>query len=832
MSNTVKKKRIFHIAKELNISHLEIIQFLDSAGISSDSHMTKVEPDVYEKILAEFSKEKLQVERLRKEKARKVVASSLQKKEEKSAEKIVPKILKTPKSTDKLELTQKLKDASNKLRIENVNKVESKDIVESDNIQDVKKAKSNAISNHDSKKLHNKYLPSTNKETSKEASKEESIKSDSSKDERKLKKFSIADIADKINKTSKNKSKQANESKVNIKHALSDLGKRSTKKKEKKKEKKDITSSHIDNIIEVPEFTTVDELAQTMRVKAQEVIMKYMQMGMMVTINQRLDNDSIVMIADEFGFEVKTTELNESNLIKDESETDEDLKNATPRHPVVTIMGHVDHGKTSLLDFIRDENVVAGESGGITQHIGAYKVKLKNRSEITFLDTPGHAAFTAMRARGAQITDIVIIIIAADDDVMPQTIEAIDHAKAASVPIIIAINKIDSPNGNIDKIKKSLSANNILVEDWGGKYQCSEISAKTGSGIDELMDKILLEAEMLELKSNKNTLAKGAVIESRLDKGLGPIATILIQKGTLKKGDIFICGTQSGKVRAVMNERNTIVGNGLPSDPVQVLGFREVANAGESFIILDNEREAKKIATERSKLKREAEQRRFKKVTLDQLGQKISDGEVHELAIIIKGDVDGSIEALSDSLMDMSTKEVKINIIHRSVGMITENDVSLAAASNAIILAFNVNSSIESKNASKRLGVEIRSYTIIYEVIKEVKLAMEGLLSPDLVEKPLGIAEVREQFKIPKIGIIAGCYIKEGKVIRNALLRVKRKNDILHEGKLTTLKRFKDDVSEVGEGFECGISVSGFSEYEEGDTIEVYEIKEVKRSLA
>ena len=827
MPNTVKKKRIFHIAKELNISHLEIIQFLDSVGISSESHMTKVEPDVYEKILAEFSKEKLQVERLRKEKARKVVASSLQKKEEKTIEKKTPKILKTPKATDKLELTQKLKEASNKLRIDNINKDKSKDIVEVNNSTDAKETKNNVISNQDSIKLENKSKHST-KNSFKE---EKIIISDSAKDERKLKKFSIADIADKINQTSKNKSKQTNESKVNIKHALSDIGKRATKKKVKKKEKKEISSIPNDNIIKVPEFTTVDELAQTMRVKAQEVIMKYMEMGMMVTINQRLDNDSIVMIADEFGFEVKTTELNESNLINDESETDEDLKYATPRHPVVTIMGHVDHGKTSLLDFIRDENVVAGESGGITQHIGAYKVKLKNRNEITFLDTPGHAAFTAMRARGAQITDIVIIIIAADDDVMPQTIEAIDHAKAASVPIIIAINKIDAPNANIDKIKKSLSSNNILVEDWGGKYQCSEISAKTGAGIDELMDKILLEAEMLELKSNKNAQAKGVIIESRLDKGLGPIGTILIQKGTLKKGDIFICGTQSGKVRAVMNERNTIVNNGFPSDPVQVLGFNEVANAGESFHILDNEREAKKIANERSKLKREAEQRRFKKVTLDQIGQRISDGEMHELGIIVKGDVDGSIEALSDSLMDMSTKEVKINIIHRSVGMVTENDVSLAAASNAIIVAFNVNSSIESKNASKQLGVEIRSYTIIYEVIKEIKLAMEGLLSPDLVEKPLGIAEVREKFKIPKIGIIAGCYIKEGKVIRNALLRVKRKDDILHEGKLTTLKRFKDDVTEVDEGFECGISVAGFSEYEDGDTIEVYEIKEVKRSL-
>jgi len=492
----------------------------------------------------------------------------------------------------------------------------------------------------------------------------------------------------------------------------------------------------------------------------------------------------------------------------------------------------VDHGKTSLLDYIRSENVVAGESGGITQHIGAYELTLKDDSKMTFLDTPGHAAFTAMRSRGAQVTDIVVIIVAADDSVMPQTIEAIDHAKAASVPIIIAINKVDLPAANIDNIKKKLSEQNILVEDWGGKYQCQEISAKSGIGIDALLEKIQLEAEVLDLKANKDTLARGVVVESRLDKGLGAIATVLIQKGTLKRGDIFVCGTQSTRVRAMLDERGNRVAQAFPSDPVQILGFTEVPNAGDILTAFNDEKEAKHIAQERSQIKREAEQRRFRKLTLDQIGKQISSGVVQELDIIIKGDVDGSIEALSDSLMGLSGDEVSVNIIHRSVGMITENDVNLAGTSGAIIIAFNVNTSAEAKSRAKALGVDIRQYSIIYEAINDVKLALEGLLEPEEIEEALGYAEVRDMFKVPKLGLIAGCSIQKGKVIRNALLRVKRGDETLHEGKLTSLKRFKDDVSEVLEGFECGIGVHGFTTFEAGDVIEVYEIKEIKRSLA
>jgi translation initiation factor IF-2 len=437
-----------------------------------------------------------------------------------------------------------------------------------------------------------------------------------------------------------------------------------------------------------------------------------------------------------------------------------------------------------------------------------------------------------MRSRGAQVTDIVVVIVAADDSVMPQTIEAIDHAKAASVPIIIAINKVDLPAANVDNIKKKLSEQNILVEDWGGKYQCQEISAKSGIGIDELLEKIQLEAEVLDLKANRDTFARGVVVESRLDKGLGAIATVLIQKGTLKRGDIFVCGTQSTRVRAMLNERGQRINEALPSDPVQILGFSEVPKAGDMLTVFEDEKEAKRIAQERSQIKREAEQRRFRKLTLDQIGKQISAGAVQELDIIIKGDVDGSIEALSDSLMGLSGDEVSVKIIHRSVGMITENDVNLAGTSGAIIIAFNVNTSVEAKARAKALGVDIRQYSIIYEAINEVKLALEGLLEPEEVEEALGYAEVRDMFKIPKLGLIAGCSIQKGKVIRNALLRVKRGDEILHEGKLTSLKRFKDDVNEVLEGFECGIGVHGFTTFEAGDIIEVYEVKEIKRSLA
>ena len=842
MNSIVKKKRIFQIAKELNISHLEIINFLKTNGSEVDSHMAPVSPEVYDEILLEFSKDKLQIERHRKEQARKVVVSKIQKKETDEPQpteddvKVPAKKIEPLVNNEKLELSYKLKDASDRLseekkknreaeqkRLEEQkakNKRDEKNIITEPNIS----SKSKLI------KTQNDDIQLTKIEIDSTEFKNKVEKSTSPT--RKLKKISIQDIADKINQTKKPSQKTKGESlKPHIKQPLPQFGK-SVKKKSKKKEVSVKSDEIINNkSIKVPEFTTIDELAQSMDVTVQDVIMTCMNLGMMVTINQRMDMDSIILIADEFGFEVETLNVfEEEESLSEDSE--EDIQNAVERAPVVTIMGHVDHGKTSLLDYIRDANVVAGESGGITQHIGAYEVALENGKKITFLDTPGHAAFTAMRSRGAQVTDIVIVIIAADDDVMPQTKEAIDHAKAANVPIIIAINKVDVPNANPDKIRKSLGELNILVEEWGGKYQCQEVSAKKGLGIDALLDKILLEAEVLELKANKDTSAKGIVIESKLDKGLGAVATVLISKGTLRKGEAFVCGTQFGTVRAMMDERANKLSLAEPSDPVQILGFDEVPKAGDTFTVFKDEREGKKIANERAQLSREAEQRRFRKITLDQIGKKISKGEIGELDIIIKGDVDGSIEALSDSLMQLSTEEVSVKIIHRSVGMITESDVSLAAASSAIIIAFNVKSSPEAKTLAKSIGVDIRNYSIIYEAITDVKLALEGLLKPEEIEKALGFADVRDKFKIPKLGIIAGCYIKEGKVVRNALLRVKRDNEIIHTGKLTSLKRFKDDVADVTEGYECGIGVEGFKDFTEGDIIEVYEIKEVKRSLA
>ena len=570
-----------------------------------------------------------------------------------------------------------------------------------------------------------------------------------------------------------------------------------------------------------------------MDVPVQDVIMTCMNLGLMVTINQRLDMETMIMVADEFEVEIHEEKIEESSSeIELVDVDDNNHENAVSRPPIVTVMGHVDHGKTSVLDYIRNENVVAGESGGITQHVGAYEVELASGKKITFLDTPGHEAFTAMRARGAQITDLVVIVVAADETkIMPQTIEAFDHAQAANVPIIIAINKIDRPSADVNLIKQKLSEKNILVEEWGGKFQSAEISAKVGTGMDDLLEKISLEAELLDLKARQDVTARGTIVEARLDKGLGAIATVLIKKGTLNVGDIFICGAQASKVRALLNERNVRVKQALPSDPVQILGFDDVPNSGEEFVVMNDEREAKNIAQKRAQLKREAEQRRFRKITLDQIGKEISLGKVKELNIIIKGDVDGSIEALSDSLMSLSTDEVQVKIVHRSTGNINDNDVTLASASQAVIIAFNVKVSPEAKLKARELEVDIRNYSIIYEAIEEVKLALEGLLEPEKVEEVTGIAHVLQQFKIPKLGIIAGSSVKSGKVVRNSMLRVKRDDELIHEGVLTSLKRFKDDVNEVKEGFECGIGVQGFTDFIEGDVIEVYEIKEIKRTL-
>ncbi|CUS80674.1 translation initiation factor IF-2, partial [Candidatus Kryptonium thompsonii] len=605
-------------------------------------------------------------------------------------------------------------------------------------------------------------------------------------------------------------------------------------KKRKKKERQEKEEKKVEQIerekrkIKVAEFITVNELANIIGVSASEIIKKCLNLGLVVSINQRLDFDTITLIASDYGFEVERAEEYLEDIIEEEPDHPEDLE---PRPPVVTIMGHVDHGKTTLLDYIRQSNIVAGEAGGITQHIGAYQVTLPNGKQITFIDTPGHEAFTAMRARGAQVTDIVVLVVAADDAVMPQTVEAINHALAANVPIIVAINKIDKPGANPDKIKQQLAERGILVEDWGGKYQCVEISAKYGKNVDLLLEKILLEAELMELKANPKKRARGVVIESKLDKGRGPVGTVLVQTGTLKIGDPFVAGTTFGRVRAMFDERGNRVEIAKPSTPVQVIGFDQLPEAGDSFIVVEDEKRAREIANRRAQLKREQTFRQLRAVSLNKLSEQIKEGKVKELPIIIKADVNGSVEALSDSLMKLSTEEVKVRIIHRAVGAISESDVLLAQASGAIIIGFNVRPTSGAKKLAESENVEIRLYNIIYNVIEDVKKALEGMLEPERREEFLGTAEVREVFKISKVGTVAGCFVTEGKILRSARARLIRNGIVIYDGKIASLKRFKDDVKEVEAGLECGVALENYNDIKVGDVIEAYNILEIKRKL-
>ena len=582
--------------------------------------------------------------------------------------------------------------------------------------------------------------------------------------------------------------------------------------------------------LKLTEFVTANDLAIMMNVPVNKVIATCMSLGVMVSINQRLDADTINIVADEFGFKTEfvSAEVVEAIHHDDEEDKEEDL---VSRPPVVTVMGHVDHGKTSLLDYIRNANVIAGEAGGITQHIGAYNVKLKNGQHITFLDTPGHEAFTAMRARGAKVTDIVIIIVAADDNVMPQTVEAINHASAAGVPIIFAINKIDKPTANPDKIKEELANMNYLVEDWGGKYQSQDISAKKGIGVTELLDKVLLEAEMLDLKANPKRRATGSIIESSLDKGRGYVATVLVQNGTLHVGDILLAGTHYGKIKAMFNERNQRITEAGPSEPALVLGLNGAPTAGDKFNVMDSDQEAREIASKREQLQRELGLRTQKRVTLEDISRRKALGSFNELNIIVKGDVDGSIEALSDSLIKLSTPEVQVNVIHKAVGAISESDVTLAAASDAFIIGFQVRPSQAARRLAERDGVDIRLYSVIYKAIEEVKSAMEGMLSPEIKEEILGSAEVLQTYHISKVGTIAGAIVREGKVKRNCKVRVIRDGIVIYTGDLGSLKRFKDDVKEVTSGFDCGLSIAGYNDIKEGDFIESYEEVQVKKTL-
>ncbi|MCH7612336.1 MAG: translation initiation factor IF-2 [Candidatus Marinimicrobia bacterium] len=801
------KRRIFQIAKELNISHTEIVNFLKDNGVDVTSHMSPVDEDAVALIESEFAKDKENIARYRKEQVRREIHHS--------------RIVEQQKATKKLNL----------LSLEEQRKIEE---IEKINAAEEAKKK-------EEEEEQQKEKESRKKQEEEKKAKEEKKKIAKPK-KQKLRKIDLSEIEAQIGQTSRPKKKETDKTEKKVQKSVKDAVKQTLskivtkgKKKQYKKEKKsddddEQISDDVKRAIKVAEFSNVEELSKIFEINPSEIIQECLGLGKLVTMNQRLDWDVIDLLADSFGFIAeKITNVGEELFSLDE--TKDDIKNAKPRPPVVTIMGHVDHGKTSLLDYIRKTNVVAGESGGITQHIGAYKVDVENGQQITFLDTPGHAAFTAMRARGAQVTDIVVIVVAANDGVMPQTIEAIDHAKAAEVPVIVAINKMDLPAADPDKVKRELSEHDVLVEDWGGKIQAILVSAKSGDGIEELMNSILLEAEVLELKANPDTEARGTVIDSKLDRGHGPMATILIQKGTLKVSDSFICSNYFGKVRALMNERGQRIESAGPSESVQVLGFEKVPQAADIFAVFENEKDLKRIASERQRLKREIEQKRVITQSLDAMSAMIKDGSMKMLPLVIKGDVDGSIEALAETLVKIKHEEVGVQVIHKAVGMITESDILLASASNAVVIGFHVQISSNAKLLAKKEGVEIRSYNVIYHAVEDVKLALEGLLEPEKVENILGRATVLETFKIPKLGFIAGSKVDEGIIKRGEKVRVIRDEEIIHESTINSLKRFKDDVKEMKEGLECGIGVEGFQKFKADDEIVVFEIQEIKRTL-
>ena len=642
------------------------------------------------------------------------------------------------------------------------------------------------------------------------------------------------------NTTSTREEPSAEEVQKQVRETLEKLQGKSSKgkgakyRKEKRYQHRQKTEDELANVeaesklLKVTEFVTASEVATMMDVSVTEIISACMTLGMMVTMNQRLDAETLSIVAEEFGYSVEFVTADIEDSIEEILDNEEDLK---PRAPIVTVMGHVDHGKTSLLDYIRKENVIAGESGGITQHIGAYSVGLSSGQKITFLDTPGHEAFTAMRARGAQVTDLAIIVIAADDDIMPQTKEAISHAQAAGVPIVFAINKIDRPTANPDKIKEGLSQMNLLVEDWGGKIQSHDISALKGDGVDDLLEKVLLEAELLELKANPNRASSGTVVEAFLDKGRGYVSTILVQTGTLKIGDYVLAGKNSGKVKAMHDERGNTVETAGPSSPISILGLDGAPQAGDKFIVFSDEREAKQIAVKRTQLQREQSVRTQRHITLDEIGRRIALGDFKELNIILKGDVDGSVEALTDSFQKLSTEEIQVNIIHKAVGAITESDVLLASASDAIIIGFNVRPTGNARQIADKEEIDIRIYSIIYDAINDLKDAMEGMLSPDFKEEITGTSEVRETFKISKIGTIAGCMVTTGKIFRNCGIRLIRDGVVIYSGELASLKRFKDDVKEVAKGYDCGIQIKNYNDLKEGDIIEGFQQVEIKKKL-
>jgi len=848
----LNKIRLNKVIREFNISLERVVEFLSSNGHEIEARpTTKISQIQYDLLLNEFSSDrssKVESHDLSEEKKKEKEEIRIQAEKEREL-KIQRQTITSKSSIQQFKKVGEIDLNKSNVVKEKLEKTEKKvePVKEDDDKKLIEKSKS---------KIDTKYEKLSGlKQTGQTIDLDDFKKSESDKADQKTKKKRrriAKDVLAKDAPTNKIENLKFKKGKISpsapsddevqkqIKETLEKLqtsskSKASKYRKEKRDTHKKRTEEDIEKteaekkVIKVTEFITVGEIATMMEVSGNDIISACMSLGIMVTMNQRLDAEILTLVADEFGYAVEfvTAEIEES--IQDDD--NDDPNNFKPRPPIVTVMGHVDHGKTSLLDFIRNENVIAGESGGITQHIGAYNVELKNGSKITFLDTPGHEAFTAMRARGTQLTDIAVIVIAADDDIMPQTKEAISHAQAAGVPMVIAINKIDRDVANPDKIKEKLSGMNILVEDWGGKVQSHDISALKGTGIEELLEKIMLEAELLELKANPDKVANGSVIEARLDKGKGYITTLLVQNGNLSVGDYFLAGQYSGKVRALYDERGNQINSAGPSVPVSVLGLDGAPQAGDKFNVFADEKEAKQIASKRTQLVREQSVRTQKHLTLDEIGRRIALGEFKELNIILKGDVDGSVEALSDSFEKLSTDEIHVNIVHKAVGAITESDVLLASASDAIIIGFNVRPSGNARSIADKEDVDIRNYSIIYDAINDLKDAMEGMLSPDLKEEVSGNAEIRETFKISKIGTIAGCMMTDGKVYRKSNVRLIRDGIVITSTTLASLKRFQDDVKEVSKGYDCGIQLKNYNDIKVGDVLEFYNELEVKKKI-
>jgi len=878
-----KKLRVFHVARELSISNEAVIDFLGKRDKSIKTQMSAVSPDLYEEICNEYKKdaateedsmdfrqqlkEKQMLEEMRRDQARRELEERLRFATKLAEER--PKILEAQEE-ERRRLQQELEEKAKREEEEKAEQAKAKaaekpDVGEAEQpaeepgeisvVEMISKAKKEidrakkAAGREEVAGAEAEAKPAkkadkagkTTKDSKKETEKKTTQKVEATPEKAKA----VKPVKELIEEAKAKQEKAKKKGKKKRRHKISEeeiqasikqtlAGMDETKQRRRRKKSKGADEADGEeraDLLKVNEYASVAELADLMDVEPGEVIKVCLGLGLMVSINQRLDMDAIIAIADEFGFEVETVQEYGSDMMDQYEVDDEDDSKLVARAPVVTIMGHVDHGKTSLLDYLRKSSIISGESGGITQHIGAYEVQVGDGKFITFLDTPGHEAFTAMRARGAQITDLVVLIVAADDGVQPQTVEAINHTLSAGVPMVIAINKIDKPNANVELIKTQLSEKNILVESWGGKYQCVEISAKTGTGVDKLLELILLEAELLELKANPDRNARGVVIESRLDKGKGAIATVLVQTGTLKIGDLFVAGQYGGKVRAMYDERNKRIKKAPPSRAAQVVGFDGVPQAGDTFYVMNTEKEVREISTKRQQIKREQDFRRKRLTSLDQIAEQIKHGAVKELNIILKADVDGSIEALSDALMKLSTSEVSVNVIHKAVGGISESDVLLASASEAVIIGFHIRPSTQARELAKKDEVDIRVYNIIYDAVEDVKMALEGMLEPEITQELTATIEVRETFKVPKIGTVAGCYVVSGKVSRSDFVKLFRDDKLLHETKINSLRRFKEDVKEVASGFECGIGLEGFDDIKVGDIIETYVEVETARKL-